>query len=142
MGSIITDQSRSRHSRRITGFKSSSHTSQTGTGSSSRRTSYGDPLSKKWENRTLRGEDWRAHNIDAIRKGYVMHKLGITNQGRMDRVKLALTHPYGSTDINWEDRPSYDDKLGQEWEVRHAKRMKERKKAIVRSEEFTQGKEK
>ena len=100
----------------------STHTSQTGSGSSSRRTSYGDPLSKKWENRTLRGEDWRAGNIDAIRKGYVMHKLGITNQGRMDRVKLALTHPYGSTDINFEDRPSYMDKVGQQWEERRKNR--------------------
>ena len=100
----------------------STHTSKTGSGSSSRRTSYGDPLSKKWENRTLRGEDWRAGNIDAIRKGYVMHKLGITNQGRMDRVKLALTHPYGSTDINFEDRPSYMDKVGQQWEERRKNR--------------------
>ena len=63
-----------------------------------------------------------AHNIDKIRKHYVMNKLGITNQGRMDRLKLALTNPHGSHLINWDDRPSYDDKVGAEWEKRRKNR--------------------
>jgi hypothetical protein len=98
------------------------HKSQTGSGSSSRRTSYGDPLSKKWENRTMRRGGGRADNIDAVRKSYVMHTLGITTQGRMDRLKLALTNPYRSTEINFVDRPTYMDKVEQHWEERRKNR--------------------
>ena len=96
------------------------HTSQTGSGSSSRRTSYGDPLSKKWENRTMRDpESSAAQNIDAVRKSYVMHTLGVTTQGRMDRLKQALTHPSGSNrDVSYQKARSYDDVLNDQWEER------------------------
>ena len=54
------------------------HRSQTGTGSSSRRTDWGDFLSKKWENRMTRDPDSsEAHNIDAIRKHNVLQIMEI-----------------------------------------------------------------
>lgn len=100
------------------------HKSQTFDGSSNRTTSLGDSLSKRWENRIMRNPDSvEAQNIDKIRKHYAMKRLGITSQARMDRLKLALTNPYGSSSISWDDRPSYDDKVGAEWEKRHAKRV-------------------
>jgi hypothetical protein len=72
---------------------SNSHKSQTGLGSSSRTTSWGDPLSKRWENRRMRNpESSAAQNIDANRKHYVLTRLGVTNQGKMNRLKQALTH--------------------------------------------------
>lgn len=132
MGSIITDGTPRRYGARGSGKRGTSrksfdrggnYTSPTGSGSSSRRTSYPDFLSKRWENRVMR-DPVMGHNIDAIRKGYALGKLGVNTQARMDRLKLALTHPYGSTRINWEDRPSYDDKMGQEWEKRHIERIK------------------
>ena len=87
------------------------HKSQTGSGSSSRRTSWGDVLSKKWENRMMRDpESSVAQNIDATRKHYVLNKLGITNQGRMNRLKQALTHGYEPRDASWEKAKTLDQK--------------------------------
>ena len=87
------------------------HTSQTGSGSSSRTTSWGDPLSKRWENRRMRDpESSVAQNIDATRKHYVLNKLGITNQGRMNRLKQALTHGYEPRDASWEKAKTLDQK--------------------------------
>jgi hypothetical protein len=87
------------------------HTSQTGSGSSSRRTSYGDVLSKRWENRMMSDpESSEAHNIDAIRKHNVLQKLGITNQGRMNRLKTALTHGSEPRNASWAEAPTLDQK--------------------------------
>ena len=88
------------------------HTSQTGSGSSSRRTSWGDVLSKKWENRMMRDpESSVAQNIDATRKHYVLNKLGITNQGRMERLKTALTHSYGASgEVSYQKARTMDQK--------------------------------
>mgnify|MGYP003153727604 CR=1 FL=1 len=112
MGSILTEGSRSRHSKRITGFKSSSHTSKTGTGSSSRRTSWGDVLSKKWENRMMRDpESSEAQNIDAIRKHIILKKLNVTSQPRMERLKTALTHSYGASgEVSYQKARTLDQK--------------------------------
>jgi len=71
----------------------STHITQTGSGSSNRRTSWGDVLSKKWENRMTRDPDSsEAHNIDAIRKHIILNKLNVSSQPRMERLKTALTH--------------------------------------------------
>ena len=88
------------------------HKSQTGSGSSSRRTSWGDVLSKKWENRMMRDpESSVAQNIDATRKHYVLNKLGITNQGRMERLKTALTHSYGASgEVSYQKARTMDQK--------------------------------
>ena len=88
------------------------HKSQTGSGSSSRTTSWGDPLSKRWENRRMRDpESSAAQNIDANRKHYVLKTLGITNQGRMNRLKQALTHSSGdSSDVSYQKARTLDQK--------------------------------
>ena len=51
-----------------------------------------------------------AQNIDATRKHYVLNKLGITNQGRMNRLKQALTHGYEPRDASWEKAKTLDQK--------------------------------
>ena len=123
MGSIITDgmSSPRRYGARGsgktgTGRKSfdrgGNYRNTTGTGSSSRRTDWGEVLSKKWENRMTRDPDSsEAHNIDAIRKHNVLQRLGITSQGRMNRLKQALTHSYGdSSDVSYKKAKTLDQK--------------------------------
>ena len=92
------------------------HTSQTGSGSSSRRTSYGDVLSKRWENRITGNnpDSIEAHNIDAIRKHIILNKLNVSSQGRMNRLKQALTQPYGASgEVSYQKAKSYEQK---QWE--------------------------
>ena len=135
MGSIITDgmSSPRRYGARGsgktgTGRKSfdrgGNYRNTTGTGSSSRRTDWGDVLSKKWENRMTRDPDSsEAHNIDAIRKHIILNKLNVNTQPRMNRLKQALTQPYGrSGDVSYQKARSYDDVLDDQWEKRQAKR--------------------
>jgi len=100
----------------------STHTTRTGSGSSNRRTSWGDVLSKKWENRITGNnpDSVEAHNIDAIRKQIILNKLNVSSQGRMNRLKQALTQPYGSTGkVSYQKARSYDDVLDDQWEESH-----------------------
>ena len=112
------------------------HTSQTGSGSSSRRTGYGDVLSKKWENRMKRDpESSEAHNTDAIRKHIILNKLNVTSQARMERLKTALTHPYGrSGDVSYQKARTYDQRSWDEWETM-VKRKKQEREANNKSKE-------
>ena len=107
---------------------SNSHKSQTESGSSSRRTGYGDFLSKKWENRMKRDpESSEAQNTDAIRKHNVLQKLNVTSQARMGRLKQALTHPYGnSSDVSYQKAPTYGERQWKEWdeEIKQNKRAR------------------
>ena len=99
---------------------SNSHKSQTGLGSSSRTTGYGDFLSKRYENRKMRDpESSGAQNIDANRKYSVLRTLGITSQGRMDRLKQALTYPMEFGKGSYKDAKTYDDVIDKRWEQRH-----------------------
>jgi len=118
----------------------STHTSQTGSGSSSRRTSWGDPLSKRWENRRMRDpESTAAQNIDANRKHYVLKTLGITNQGRMNRLKQALTHGYEPRDASWEKAKTLDQKRWDSYNLGTELKYKEEyvpKRKNMNSQEF------
>ena len=131
MGSIITDgmSSPRRYGARGsgktgTGRKSfdrgGNYRNTTGTGSSSRRTDWGDVLSKKHENRKMRDpESSGAQNIHANRKYSILRTLNITSQARMDRLKQALTHPMEFGEGSYEDAKTYDDVIGEQWEKRH-----------------------
>jgi len=130
MGSIITDgKSRSygasgsgkRGNSRKSFDRGGNYRNTTGTGSSSRRTSTGDVLSKRWENMMTRDPDSaEAHNIDAIRKHIILNKLDVTSQPRMNRLKQALTQPYGrSGEVSYQKAKSYDDVIDERWEKRH-----------------------
>ena len=85
------------------------HTSQTESGSSSRRTSWGDVLSKKWENRVM-SDPVMGQNIDAIRKGIILRKLNVTSQPRMERLKTALTHASEPRGASYEKARTLDQK--------------------------------
>ena len=104
------------------------HKSQTGSGSSSRRTGYGDVLSKKWENRMKRDpESSEAHNTEQIRKHIILKKLNVTSQPRMERLKLALTHPYGrSGDVSYQKARTHDQRNWDEWNTMVKKAKQER----------------
>jgi len=124
-GSIITGKPK-RYGARGSAKKtyqtsSSGDTNKTGSGSSSRRTSYPDVLSKRWENRMTRDPDSsEAHNIDAIRKGIILRRLGVNTQARMTRLKTALTHPYGrSRAVSYEKAPTYGERQWQRWETKN-----------------------
>ena len=122
-GSIITGKPKrygARGSAKKTYQTSSSNTNKTGSGSSSRRTGYGDFLSKKHENRKMRDpESSGAQNINANRKYSILRTLNITSQARMDRLKQALTHPMEFGEGSYEDAKTYDDVIGEQWEKRH-----------------------
>jgi len=123
MGSILTEKPKrygSRGTIKTSSRKSSGYTPKTGTGSSSRRTSWGDFLSKKHENRKMRHpESSGAQNIQANRKYSILRTLNITSQARMDRLKTALTHPMEFGKGSWKDAKTYDDVIDERWEKRH-----------------------
>lgn len=132
-GSMLTTVSpRSRHRTRITGVKRGNKGNNTGTGSSSRRSSWPDVLSKRWENR-ITGNDpdsIEAHNIDAIRKHIILKKLNVNTQPRMNRLKQALTQPYGASgEVSYQKARSYDDVLDDRWDKRQERRAE---KGLIR----------
>ena len=108
------------------------HKSQTYEGSSSRTSSWPDVLSKRWENR-ITGNDpdsIEAHNIDAIRKHIILKKLNVNTQPRMNRLKQALTQPYGASgEVSYQKAKSYDDVLDDAWNRRQARRAE---KGLIR----------